>query len=251
MAKTAIIEAAASDRVVTSKDNAPDPFDALTLHADSLYEEVGHWADGAEIENDKQAEAVDRLLIDVKDLITACEEARDAEIKPLTAQVTTIRERYYPLVGETKAITGKAIRAKKVLLDVKTAWGRKVALRQAAEAQRLREAATKAAQEAAQAARDASGDLAATESAEALLTGAQIALRQAKGAESATVAGMRANWIALAPATPEAETVLLRHYWQTNRPAIVAAALELARQDVRAGKRQIPGVVIENQPRAV
>ena len=39
--------------------------------------------------------------------------------------------------------------------------------------------------------------------------------------------------------------------WLTNREAIKAAAMELAKQDVLAGKRQIPGFDIQEEKRAV
>lgn len=247
MNKPATIPAA--DRVVTASDNAPpDPYDAHAANVDSLYEEVGHWADGQEIETDAQAEAVQRLLGDVKDAITACTAAQDDAIKPLTAQVTEIRERWYPLIADTTKLKGKAVRAKKVLLDALTVWGNKVRARQAAEAEAARKIATEAAAKAVEAAKEAAGDLKASEAAEDLIGQAQAALRTANRAENATVAGMRANWV-VAGVTDE--TALLKHYWATNRQAIVQAALELARQDVRAGRRTIPGLVIENQPKAV
>ena len=246
MTKAATVPAA--DREVQATDNQPDPFDAHTLHADSLYEEAGHWADGAEIENDKQAEAVDRLINDVKDAIEAAEAARDEAIKPLTAQVTAIRERWYPLVADTTKLTGKLIRAKKALLACKTVWGDKLRAKQAAEATRLRAIADESARVAAAAAREAVGDLAATEQAEDLIKTAQEALRGAAVAEKAKPKGFRDNWIVTGV---EDETALLRHYWQTNRQAIVDAALDLARTDVRQGKRTIPGVTIENRPYAI
>lgn len=246
MSKTATVPAA--DREVKATDNQPDPFDAHVMHADSLYEEVGHWADGAEIENEKQAEAVDRLINDVKDAIEAAEAARDETIKPLTAQVTAARERWYPLVGDTQKVTGKLIRAKKALLACKTVWGDRLRAKQAAEAARLRAEATEAARIASEAARDAVGDLEATEQAEDLIATAQQALRGAAIAEKAKPKGFRDNW-AVTGVTDD--TALLRHYWQTNRQAIVAAARGLADVDVRQGKRTIPGVTIENRPYAV
>jgi hypothetical protein len=222
-------------------NNPPaDPFEACLAHTESLYEEVNHWCDGQEIENEKQAAAVDQLIGDVKDAIEACENARDETIKPLSAQVTAIRERWYPLIGETKAITGKLIRAKKVLLDAKTVWGNKVRARQVAEAERLRQEGLKKAQEAAEAARAASGDLDATEEAEALVREAQWLLKGATAAEKATPKGMRTVW-RVEVADPN---VAMRTMWARHREELTAFAKQLAERDVREGKRVLDGFTI-------
>jgi hypothetical protein len=230
----------AADREVRSDDNAPDPFDACAVHVDSLYEEVGHWADGQEIENEKQAAAVDQLIDDVKAAIEACENARDEAIRPLTEQVTSIRERWYPLIGETKKVTGRLIRAKAVLLQAKTIWGNKVRARQAAEAERLRQEALKKAQEAGEAARAAVGNLEASEEAEALVREAQGLLKGAQRAEKDVPKGMRTIW-RVEVAQPN---IALRTMWQRHPQDMIAFAKQLAERDVREGRRTLEGFTI-------
>jgi hypothetical protein len=245
-------------------NNAPpadlaDAYGAHEAHIDDLYTEAKNWADGADIENDAQAGEVDRLIADFKDAIAAAEASRDAEKKPHADKVKEIQERYYPLVGETKAITGTAIRAKSALLAVKTRWANKVAAAQRIEAERLRQEAIAKAHEAATVAREAVGNIEATESAEDLIRDAQATLRAANQAEKPTVKGMRDNWVVkgFAPYTDAAgetmsgERALLRHYIATRPEDLLAACLEMARKDVRDGRRAIPGVLIENERRAV
>ena len=88
---------------------------------------------------------------------------------------------------------------------------------------------------------------------------AQATLKAAAEAEKPAVSGMRNNWQVqgFIPVTQEDGTVisgqraLLLHYLKTDPGAITDACLELARIDVRNGKRTLPGVVIENERRAV
>lgn len=250
-------------RAVIGSNNPPadaaDAYGAHAAHIDDLYTEAKNWADGADIENDDQAAEVDRLIAEFKAAIEAAEASRDAEKKPHADKVKEIQERYYPLVGETKAITGTAIRAKAALLAVKTRWANKVAAAQRVEAERLRQEAIAKAQEAATVAREAVGNIEATESAEDLIRDAQATLKAANQAEKTTVKGMRDNWVVkgFAPYTDAAgetmsgEKALLRHYIATRPEDLLAACLEMARKDVRDGKRTIPGVLIENERRAV
>ena len=244
--------------------NAPpeeivDPVVLHTNHINNLVTEAGNWADGTDIENEAQAAEVDRLIGLFNEAIDKAEEARDEEIKPLTDKVTKIREAWYPLVGETKKITGSAIRAKRVLLQVKTKWGNLVAARAAAEATRLREKAAAEATAAREAAHAAVGDLGATEQAEDLIRQAQTTLRASNAAATTHVAGMRDNWVVVGFLAEvedgdrkiSGSTALLRHYTTTNPDGVREALLEMARQDVRSGKRRLPGLIIENQRRAV
>lgn len=231
--------------------NAPpeaiDPFEAISVHIADLYLECGNWADGAEIENDDQAVCVDRLLDDVKDAIVAAEQARDGAIKPLSDRITAIRERWYPLIGETKAVTGKAIRAKRALLQVKTVWGNKKEATRRAEAERLRLQAEADAQAAAEAARAAIGNLEAAESTEDLVKTAQASLRAARQAEKPVTRGMRTEWVTVMTD----ETVAMRTIWSLHRQEFMEFALQLARRDVRDGRRKLDGFSITETKVAV
>lgn len=247
------------ERHAIGANGPPDAYEAHATHIDDLYLEAGNWCDGAEIENEAQAAEVDRLIQEFKDAIEAAEASRDEEKKPHADKVTAIQERYYPLIGDTKKVTGKAIRAKKALLEVKTVWGRKVAESQKIEAERLRAEAVEAARVASEAAVAARGDLQASEQAEALIKTAQATLKAATQAEKPAVKGMRDNWVVKGFAEAvegedgqvmKGSAACLRHYLRTRPEAILEALLDLARVDVRNGIRTIPGVVVENDRKA-
>lgn len=242
-----------------NKPPEPDPFEVLSARADDLYLETGNFADGAEIQNEAEFQAVQRLINEWKTFAEACVAIRDELKAPHSAKVTAIQEQFYPLIGETQKVTGIAVRAKKVLLEAKTKWGNKQNALREAEAKRLRDEAAKQAQEAAAAAQEAAGNLEATEQAEELFRGAQATARAATQAEAPAVKGLRDHWTicGFAPVTEpdgkvtDGETALLRHMWKVNKPGLVEAALRLAEIDVRNGRRAIPGLLIENHRRAV
>lgn len=237
----------------------PDAYGAHAAHIDDLYTEAGNWCDGADIENADQALEVDRLIGLFKEAIAAAIVSRDEAKKPHADKVTAIQEQYYPLVGETKAVTGKAIRAKTALLAVKTKWANKVTAEQKAIADALRKEAEDKANAAALAAREAQGDLQAAEVAEVLFHDAQQARKAATAAEAVKVKGMRDNWVikGFAPVTNEdgkvssGEVAMLRHYFKTRHEDLVDACVQLAWGEVRAGRRAIPGLIIENDRRPV
>jgi hypothetical protein len=252
--------APASDRVVTASDNRPpDPLGAHTAHIADLYTEAGNWLDGAEIENADQADAVERLIADFKDAIDAAKASEVAETKPLQDQVKAIQQSYWPLIGKTEAVTGKAIRAKTMLLALKSKWARKLEAEAAARAETLRREAAEQARKAAEAAREAQGDLQATEDAETLIRAAQTTLRAATQAEKPAVRGMRDNWVITGlcdvknedGTTTKGGTALLRYFHQRRPDQLLEALMDLARAEVRAGVHVIPGLIITNERRAV
>lgn len=234
-------DASINTRAVIGGNNPPpDPFDAIKLHMDDLYVETANWADGTEIENEAQAAEVERLLNDWKDAIKAAENVREKEIEPFTEKVTAIRERFYPLIGETKKVTGIAIRAKTALLAVKTKWANKLDAERKAEAERLRQEALAKAAEAQAALREAPDNIATVESAEDLIRDAQSMLRSAKQAEKPATKGMRTVWH-----TVMADKVLaVRTMWKRYPQEFLDLAQTLAEREVREGKRTIEGFVI-------
>lgn len=218
----------------------PDPFDALQIHIDDLYLEAGNWCDGAAIENAEQAAVVEQLLQDFKDAIGLAEAAQAAQIDPLMDEVKAVRERFYPLIGDTKQITGKAVRAKKALQAVKTVWANRLAAERAAEAERLRQEAARKAAEAVAAIKADPGNLSAVEEAETLLRDAKADQRAANRADKPATKGMRTAWITVVTD----ETVAMRTMWGRHREELVAFSLILAQRDVHNGKRALDGFSI-------
>ena len=245
--------------VIGGNNPPPDPFDALTLHAADLRIEVGNYCDGAKIETAGQAADVDRLISDVKAALDAVAEARETEIKPLTDQVTTIREKWYPLDGTTKKVTGSLVAMKTALLAVKSDWGRREDARIAKETAEARKAAEEAAQRARDALRQAEGNLDATEEAEALVRDARTAQSDVRQIEQTAVKGMRDNYVwkgfEARVEQPDGsaitgETAFLRYLWNTRLPDLLEAGLSLVADDIRRG-RTVPGLTIVNERRAV
>jgi hypothetical protein len=237
----------------------PDPFGTHEANILDLYTEARNWLDGAEIENEAQAAAVDGLIADFKAAIEAAKASEVATTKPLLDEIEAVRACYRPLIGETRQITGNAVRAKTMLLALKTKWANKLQAIRDAEAVRLRAEATEQARKAAEAAREAQGDLQATEDAETMIRAAQTALRAATQAEKPAVKGLRDNWVITGLCDVENEdgtttkggTALLRYFHQRRPDQLLEALMDLARAEVRGGVRVIPGLIIVNERRAV
>jgi hypothetical protein len=129
-----------------------------------------------------------------------------------------------------------------------------VKAQQDAEAKRLRDIADQAAADA-KAALDAArseNNLAALGEAETFIVEARQAQTEAKRAEAAKplvagierAVGLKDNW----ETTLTDANAALRHYKETDPDALKAWLLARAQQDVRGGKRTIPGFSIINNP---
>ncbi len=236
------------------EETGPDTFGAISVHFDSLWEESLHWFDGAAIESDEQASKVQELLRMWQEAAKAADDARKAENKPFDDGKAAVQERYAPLIAETKAQVGKAPKAIAACKSALTVWLNKKEAERRAEAKRLAdiaEAAAKAAREAAQAAH-VDNDLGAIEAAEQTIAdarNAQIAARRVgttttRATGMGRAVGLRDNYVATLISPREA----LLHYMATDPDAVKAWLIQRGQQDVRMGKRAIPGFAIENQP---
>lgn len=250
------IEAVAA---ATPVEVAADPFEAHRVNIDDLYTEAKAWCDGTDIANEAQAAEVDRLIALFKEVRDAANASREATTKPLQDKVKAIQEQYWTLTGDTTKVKGIATRAITALLAVKTKWANALQAQRDAEAKRLRDQAAAKAAQAVAAAREAVGNIEATEKAEDLIQAAQATLKAATQAEKPAVKGMRDSWVIAGfsqttddeGVTVDGRGLLIRFYLKRRPEDIVQACLELAREDVRNGIRTIPGLVIENQRRAV
>jgi hypothetical protein len=127
-------------------------------------------------------------------------------------------------------------------------WRDKKAAEAAAIAEAARQEAARKAQAAADAARAASGNLAETEAAEALVKAAADAQRDANRATKAATTGTGLTTYYEAVMTDQKAAIL--HYMKDQPAEFVALAQRLADVDVRNGKRSIPGFVVEERTRA-
>lgn len=261
--RTALAEAPAP--IGHNEPPEPNPFDAHKANIDDLYMEAKNWLDGDELINQDQADTVGSLKRKIEEAEKAADASRKRENEPFDTGKAAVQAKYAPLISNTQTIKGKAVLAVEACDSVLTKWLLKVKKEQDAEAERLHlieEQATQAARDAVKAAAD-SHDLGVKEQAEELV---QVAKQAGRAATQAEVAKPRAhgygravtlkdNWVvkgfepvADGDKTIDGETALLRYYWTANRDMLIAAALEQARKDARAGNHRIPGLTIKNEP---
>lgn len=237
-------DSAARERAKANSNAPADPFEAHKADIDDMYDEAKNWLDGQAIKNAAQADDVASLIDRLSKAWKAADDARDTEKRPHLEAGNAVQAKYKPIL--TKAETAKAV-AKKA----QETWLKKLRDEQAAIARKAAEeaqAAAKAALDAIQAANEA-GDLGAREEAETLVEQAKDLIYDAKVAEKAKpqaksqfgarAMGLRSVWT---PALIDG-VLAMRHYWliPDRRAEIEALMLEMARKDVRAGTRSIPG----------
>ena len=241
-------EAEARARAKANSNAPADPFEAHKADIDDLYDEAKNWLDGEPIKTQAQADDVASLVDRLSKAWKAADDARDTEKRPHLEAGNAVQAKYKPIL--TKAETAKAVAKKaqevwlKKLRDEQTAIARKAA----EEA----EVAARTAVEAVQAANEA-GDLSAREQAETLVDQAKDLLQEAKVAEKAKpqaksqfgarAMGLRSVWT---PTLTDG-VLAMRHYWliPERRAEIEALMLDMARKDVRASVRVIPGFDIK------
>lgn len=239
-----------TDAIATIGHNgAPvDPFDALKVHADDLLDQARTIA---AVENEDQLKAVDGLAKDLKEAADALESERVARKKPHDDAIADIQATFnvYLAPLTNKTVKGKIPLALDAIKKAKEPYLQEQERLRREEAERVRKAAEEAARIAAEAARAAPGeDMEAREEAEVLVVQAQAMARNAARAEAATTkgTGLRSYW--------SAELVdpmaALKHYMATAPEDLKAWLNEMARKDVLAGKRTIPGFTVSEERRA-
>lgn len=229
---------------------APTPFEMSEVEIGDLYAEVKNFLDGEPIASQEVADAVSKLIEDLRKAGNLADERRKLENEPFDAGKAEVQARYAPLIADTKTVKGKVTLGIEIAKKALAPWLQKLEdeKRAAAEAARkIAEEAERKAQEALAASR-AVENLAQREEAEALLQAAKQADAAATKAENskahatggARAMGLRSVW--------RAEMVDGRaaagHYWQTRRQDVDDFFQGLADADVRAGKREIPGFIV-------
>ena len=223
--------------------NAPaEPAILFAECVDDLLLEARNHLDGEPIANDAQAEAVSSLLNRLRRVSKDADAARSTEKKPHDDAGKAVQQKWKPILDKCEL-------AARTAKDALAPWLRQIEDRQRAEAEAMRVEADRMRQIAAEAYASASGDLTAREDAERLLKAASAAQKDADRADKTkahATGGERAIGLVVV-FTPELVDPLLavRHYWGFARVEIEQCLIELARQDVRAGVRMIPGFVVK------
>ncbi len=206
---------------------------------DDLYEEAKNWADGEPIASQEMHDAITKLRADIHEAGKEAESLRVAQKKPYDDAIAEIQSIFNPYVQKDK---GKVDRAKKALDELLASWRVRVAAEKAAEAARIAKEAEEARAKAEAAIRATSGNLEAREEAEEALAEAKKLERQASKADKAanTGLGLRTVW----ECAIQDEEAALTWAYDRNPAAFLALVLDMAREQVRAGKRELPGIKI-------
>ena len=238
--------------------NAPpadSPFEAIKTHIDDLYAEAKGWIDGEPIATQGQADAVAKLKAMIAEAAKAADEARKLENEPFDKGKAEVQARYAPLISDTKSVRGKTVLALEACQRALTPWLLQLDREREEAARIAREEADRLAREARELAANAES-IDQAERAEEMFADAKAATKEAASIEGdrarvgvgsgyrATI--LRDNWTATLT-DPQAA---LRHYWTVRRADLEKVALQFAMEDVRAGKREIPGFEIINDRQA-
>ena len=226
--------------------NEPSPFDAVRINIEDLFTQAKGFLDGDPVTSQAVADEIGALLAETRQAEKAAEDARKLEAKPFDDGKAEVQSRYNPLKDKVALIKDACKAALASFLKAQDAAKRE----QERIAREQAEAAQRAAAEAARAA--ASDNLEAKEAAEALVTEARKATTEANraAADRAHVTGgarattLRSVW----KATLTDPQVAAGFYWKRDPSVFNAFLQKLADDDVRAGKRTIPGFnVVEDR----
>jgi hypothetical protein len=239
-----------TDRRLDIGGNNPpqSPFEAVKVHIEDLYSEARNFLDGEPITSNAMAQAVESLLDQIREAEKAADAARKDENRPFDDGKAEVQARYAPLISDTKAVKGMTVRAIEACKAALAPWRQEQERMRQEEARKAREEADRKAAEAAALSR-AADDLAARERAEQAVKEAEQAAKAASKADKAATTGTGLRPYFRPELVDGVEA--LRHYWKTRPDAMLAAAMALAKEDVQAGKRQIPGFLIVETRRAI
>lgn len=235
------------------KNEAPaekTAFDAIKIDIDDLYDEAKNWLDGTEIKTQAEADDVATLIDRFRKAGKAAKDQHTAEKKPHLEAGRAVDAKFKPLIERADTAKDIAERARnKYLLRLKAAQeeiARAAAKLAAEEAQKARDAIAQA---------NATADLDAREKAEDLVADAKAMLDQAaalakakplvRGGEGERAQGLRGTWTP----TLTDSLIAMRHYWliPERKAEFETLMLDMARKDVRAGARAVPGFTVTEE----
>jgi hypothetical protein len=215
---------------------------------DAFYDEAKNFAsDGFAIENQDQADEIDKLDKSLLKKAQEADELRVAEKAPYDQLIDEIQSRYNPYIQAKK---GKVDVARSTLKALLTAWRVAEQAKKDAEAKRIREEAEAAERAAQQAFQQTSvSDLTEREEAERLATRAADLAKQANRATKAatTGTGLRTSYM---PVLTD-RNAAIKHYWGKDPEAFERLVLDMAITEVRQGAREIPGFRVDEVKGAI
>lgn len=244
---TAALSALGNERIAMGANMSP--FDEISTLISDLYEEAKNWADGEPIASEDQHEAVTRLYDDLSEAGKRADALRVEEVKPLDEAKAAIQAKFHPLIGDTKAGKGKVVLGKAALNSLLADWRTAVAAEKAAAAERARAEADAERQAALEAMQASRGDLEARERAEEQLRNAQEAEAFAKREEkrATTGLGLRSRKVPVL----QDRLGAIRFFYQLRPEAFDELLVQLAGEQVRLGRTDIPGFEIKTEQAAI
>ncbi len=241
-----------NERAVIGGNNPPSAYETVKEKIGGLYDEAKLWLDGAEITSQDQADEIQKLMRLIQAAEKEADEARKDEAKPHDDAKAEIQERFNLLIGKTKSVTGKTVKAVEACKKALAPWLQKL------ESERLeREAAAlKEAEEknrlAMEAMRQRTGDnLEQNEQAEQLVKEAKAADSQARriGNEKASAKGFgRAASLRTSYVSQVTDyTAFARYVWAHHKVELCDFLDDLARQIVARGNHNVDGVTVKEE----
>lgn len=218
---------------------AIDPFAAMAVHINDLYQLAEGTLTGGDITTPEQAEQIEALKTDIKKAVADAEKARKAEKEPHLEAGRAVDTKW-------KVLTDKGTLAAKTAATALTPWLLKVQAEKDAEQKRLREEAEAKAEEARKAfTTTAPTDLEARAEAERIAKEAAKATAAANKIDRGAT-GLRTYWTS----TVTDYGALLAHMKAHDPEGLKAMLSEYAERQKNAGARILPGVLIEMERRA-
>jgi hypothetical protein len=217
--------------------NNPPPFETIKAEIDDLYGEARLWLDGAPVETQEQADALNTLRDKILKAEKAAEAQRKLEAKPFDDGKAEVQARYNPLISEKGGLTTKALT---VIKDALRPFLQRLEDEKNAKAMAEREAAIQAQQAALEAMRNReAGNLADQEAAEALVTAAKLADKAATKAENdkaqAKGEGRAIGLRTVKTVVMTDENAAARWAWINHRAELLQFVQHLAGKDLHAG----------------
>lgn len=231
-------------------DNQPvDTYGALKAHIDDLDLEARNYLDGEPIATEAQAQAVARILDDARKAVKAADEARKAEKRPHDEAARAVQAKWQPLIGDAELVTVTAKKALAPYLEAQEAAQRAAA----AEAAKLAEEAAERARQASEAAKP--DDLAGQATVRVLQENAAAAAKSAAKLDKArpqATGGSRATTLRTSYTAEITDPIaFIRWAWEQRKEDVTAFLEDLAATEARTGPRDIPGLIMKPQRKAV
>ena len=235
-------------RAIIGANNPPEPtpYESALAEIDGLFMEASNWCDGEPITSQMQADAISKLVADLRAASKRADDARAAEKKPFDDAGKEVQARYKPLIDKAAMAMDTAKKALVPFLQKIEAEKRRIA----EEARREAEEKTRAAQEAARLA-SRSANLADQQDARFSEDQAKLAAEFAKDAakdKAGAKGGARMMTLRTVKSAKIVDfTEFSRYVWAHRRADLEVWLSGYANTLLRAHVENMPGVEITSE----